>query len=201
MSNKEYLANPMITIGTLKVDLQAGREPFVRDLYGRWEDFNRTSLEKVVDEVLSCYDTEDELIRVGVLDLDLGEIEKADFYERFPRKLAERLDDIFTSYLRNKEEHPDKIAVLPIKQSWLDIFEHYMLRGYWPLMEGEWQTLPGLVDKLLPVTPEGVNRFLRVNYMVYVNDFSRLFPVQSINQVAPARHYPLFIKELILYRP
>lgn len=151
----------MITIGTLKVDLQAGQEPFVRDLYGRWEDFNRASLEKVVDEVLSRYDTEDELIRVGSLDLDLGEIEEADFYERFPRKLAERLDDIFTSYLRNKEEHPDKIAVVPIKQSWLDIFEHYMLRGYWPLMEGERLTLPGLLDKLLPVSPEDVNRFLR----------------------------------------
>ena len=35
----------MITIGTLKLDLVADREPFVHDLYGRWDTFNRTSLE------------------------------------------------------------------------------------------------------------------------------------------------------------
>lgn len=50
----------MITIGTLKLDLVADREPFVHDLYGRWDTFNRTSLEGIVDEILSRYDTEDE---------------------------------------------------------------------------------------------------------------------------------------------
>ena len=39
----------MITIGTLKLDLVADREPFVHDLYGRWDTFNRTSLEGIVD--------------------------------------------------------------------------------------------------------------------------------------------------------
>ena len=43
----------MITIGTLKLDLVADREPFVHDLYGRWDTFNRTSLEGIVDEILS----------------------------------------------------------------------------------------------------------------------------------------------------
>ena len=47
----------MITIGTLKLDLVADREPFVHDLYGRWDTFNRTSLEGIVDEILSRYDT------------------------------------------------------------------------------------------------------------------------------------------------
>ena len=50
----------MITIGTLKLDLVADRESFVHDLYGRWDTFNRTSLEGIVDEILSRYDTEDE---------------------------------------------------------------------------------------------------------------------------------------------
>ena len=61
----------MITIGTLKLDLVADREPFVHDLYGRWDTFNRTSLEGIVDEILSRYDTEDELIRIESLDLEL----------------------------------------------------------------------------------------------------------------------------------
>ena len=84
----------MITIGTLKLDLVADREPFVHDLYGRWDTFNRTSLEGIVDEILSRYDTEDELIRIESLDLDLGELEEDEFYEQFPRRLAERLDEL-----------------------------------------------------------------------------------------------------------
>ena len=87
----KYPANHMITIGTLKLDLVADREPFVHDLYGRWDTFNRTSLEGIVDEILSRYDTEDELIRIESLDLDLGELEEDEFYEQFPRRLAERL--------------------------------------------------------------------------------------------------------------
>ena len=50
----------MITIGTLKLDLVADREPFVHDLYGRWDTFNRTSLEGIVDEILSRYDPDRE---------------------------------------------------------------------------------------------------------------------------------------------
>ena len=117
----------MITIGTLKLDLVADREPFVHDLYGRWDTFNRTSLEGIVDEILSRYDTEDELIRIESLDLDLGGLEEDEFYEQFPRRLAERLDETFASYLRSKEEHPDRIAVVPIKQSWLEVFTYYLL--------------------------------------------------------------------------
>lgn len=34
--------------------------------------------------ILSRYDTEDELIRIESLDLDLGELEEDEFYEQFP---------------------------------------------------------------------------------------------------------------------
>lgn len=103
----------MITIGTLKLDLVADREPFVHDLYGRWDTFNRTSLEGIVDEILSRYDTEDELIRIESLDLDLGELEEDEFYEQFPRRLAERLDETFASYLRSKEGIPTESLLFP----------------------------------------------------------------------------------------
>lgn len=93
----------MITIGTLKLDLVADWEPFVHDLYGRWDTFNRTSLEGIVDEILSRYDTEDELIRIESLDLDLGELEEDEFYEQFPRRLAERLDETFASICEVKK--------------------------------------------------------------------------------------------------
>ena len=136
----------MITIGTLKLDLVADREPFVHDLYGRWDTFNRTSLEGIVDEILSRYDTEDELIRIESLDLDLGELEEDEFYEQFPRRLAERLDETFASYLRSKEEHPDRIAVVPIRQSWL---------------EEERLTLPELLDKLVRTSSIELSHFLR----------------------------------------
>ena len=151
----------MITIGTLKLDLVADREPFVHDLYGRWDTFNRTSLEGIVDEILSRYDTEDELIRIESLDLDLGGLEEDEFYEQFPRRLAERLDETFASYLRSKEEHPDRIAVVPIKQSWLEVFTYYMSHGYWPWLEEERLTLPELLDKLVRTSSIELSHFLR----------------------------------------
>ena len=151
----------MITIGTLKLDLVADREPFVHDLYGRWDTFNRTSLEGIVDEILSRYDTEDELIRIESLDLDLGGLEEDEFYEQFPRRLAERLDETFASYLRSKEEHPDRIAVVPIRQSWLEVFTYYMSHGYWPWLEEERLTLPELLDKLVRTSSIELSHFLR----------------------------------------
>ena len=151
----------MITIGTLKLDLVADREPFVHDLYGRWDTFNRTSLEGIVDEILSRYDTEDELIRIESLDLDLGELDEDEFYEQFPRRLAERLDETFASYLRSKEEHPDRIAVVPIRQSWLEVFTYYMSHGYWPWLEEERLTLPELLDKLVRTSSIELSHFLR----------------------------------------
>lgn len=151
----------MITIGTLKLDLVADWEPFVHDLYGRWDTFNRTSLEGIVDEILSRYDTEDELIRIESLDLDLGELEEDEFYEQFPRRLAERLDETFASYLRSKEEHPDRIAVVPIRQSWLEVFTYYMSHGYWPWLEEERLTLPELLDKLVRTSSIELSHFLR----------------------------------------
>lgn len=151
----------MITIGTLKLDLVADREPFVHDLYGRWDTFNRTSLEGIVNEILSRYDTDDELIRIESLDLDLGELEEDEFYEQFPRRLAERLDETFASYLRSKEEHPDRIAVVPIRQSWLEVFTYYMSHGYWPWLEEERLTLPELLDKLVRTSSIELSHFLR----------------------------------------
>ena len=151
----------MITIGTLKLDLVADREPFVHDLYGRWDTFNRTSLEGIVDEILSRYDTEDELIRIESLDLDLGELEEDEFYEQFPRRLAERLDETFASYLPSKEEHPDRIAVVPIRQSWLEVFTYYMSHGYWPWLEEERLTSPELLDKLVRTSSIELSHFLR----------------------------------------
>lgn len=151
----------MITIGTLKLDLVADREPFVHDLYGRWDTFNRTSLEGIVDEILSRYDTEEELIRIESLDLDLGELEEDEFYEQFPCRLAERLDETFASYLRSKEEHPDRIAVVPIRQSWLEVFTYYMSHGYWPWLEEERLTLPELLDKLVRTSSIELSHFLR----------------------------------------
>lgn len=151
----------MITVGTLKLDLVADQEPFVHDLYGRWDTFNRTSLEGIVDEVLSRYDTEDVLIRIEALDLDIGELGEDEFYEQFPRRLAERLDETFASYLRSKEEHPDRIAVVPIRQSWLEVFAYYMSHGYWPWLEEERLTLPELLDKLVRTSSIELSHFLR----------------------------------------
>ena len=90
----------MITIEKARLDLQMSSEGFATELYGRWDSLYPTMVEKVIDDVLSRYDREDEVIRLEAVTLDLGEIEEPDFYRQFPKRLAEKLDDFFTDCLK-----------------------------------------------------------------------------------------------------
>lgn len=150
----------MITIGTLKLDLVADRESFVHDLYGRWDTFNRTSLEGIVDEILSRYDTEDELIRIESLDLDLGKLEEDEFYEQFPVDWRRDWTRLSLLICEVRKSIPTESLLFP-SQSWLEVFTYYMSHGYWPWLEEERLTLPELLDKLVRISPIELSHFLR----------------------------------------
>lgn len=149
----------MIHIQKNEFDFQAGQEAFVRNLYGGWDAFHRTSFEKVVEEVLSRYDNPDEWIRIESLDLDLGTLTETDFYEQFPRVLARKLDETFAACLARRESHPEEIQIIPVKQSLVDKFVFYLLNGYLPWeAEGRPWILSDLLEEIIR---SDVDRLLR----------------------------------------
>lgn len=151
----------MITICRTQFDFQMENQSFAQALYGRWDDFCRVSFEKVVDDVLSRYDTPDMLIQLETLTLDLGTLSEEDFYEQFPRLLARRLEEIFSAYLLNQEAHPGEIKVFSIKKSYVDRLGFYLLHGYlsWEEEAGHWD-LSDFLDRVLEEDPEGLLAFL-----------------------------------------
>ena len=154
----------MITIGTVRFNLECGDEPFAQELYGRWDSFSSISFEKVVDDVLSRYDTEDEEIIIESLDLDLGEIEEDGFYEQFPTLLARKLDDVFSSYLWNKDGHPGQISIIPMRQSRLSKFIYFMTHGWWQwTREEETLRVADLLDALIEESPSDLYHFFWEN--------------------------------------
>lgn len=152
----------MISIQKNEFEFQAENEAFVRTLYGQWDTFHRTSFEQIVDEVLSRYDTPDELIQIETLHLDIGTLTEADFYEHFPRLLAEKLDETFAAYLAHKDTHPGDIKIIPIKQSLLDKFAFYLLKGYlsWEEENRPWN-LSDLLEEIIRSDAGGLFRLLQ----------------------------------------
>lgn len=120
----------MITIGKAQFDFDMENETFAQALYGGWEHFCSASFEKVLDEVLSRYDTSDELIQIETLTLELGTLTENEFYEHFPKVLADKLNETFSTYLKNKEIYPEQVTIIPIKRMLLNSFTFFLQHGY-----------------------------------------------------------------------
>lgn len=125
----------MITIGTVKFDFKAGNEPFVQDLYKRWDRFFEVNFEKVASDVLQPYDQENEMITIESLPIDLGMVQEEDF----DRQFAERLRCALTDYLRgcldgrnDSEDVGVGVRRITVGKSALEILSFYLLHGCFP---------------------------------------------------------------------
>ena len=122
----------MITIGQVTFDFNMEDESYARQLYGRWDTFSRTSFEQVVDDVLSRFDSSDETIEIESLSLDLGVIPEDEFDDKFPKILAEKLNETFSDFLRNPESHSQQIRIIPVSKSRIELLACYLQYGFFP---------------------------------------------------------------------
>lgn len=81
----------MIRIDRMDFDFTAPEEDFAHRLYADWDGFFHKCVETVVDECLSDYDKDNNVLEIDKLDLDLGTIPEADFYHEFPKRLKAEL--------------------------------------------------------------------------------------------------------------
>lgn len=120
----------MTTIHTIRLAFQAGNEEFVRELYGRWDTFCRMGVEETTDRILSRYDSENEVIRIENLVVEVGNIPEDVFYERFPEMMGRKLEEVFTGLLRHREAYP--VEIVSLHRDSLQALLYFLLRGYLP---------------------------------------------------------------------
>ena len=120
----------MITIHDIKLDFSVEDSRFARELYGRWDMFCHTGVEEVMDRVLSRYDSDEEVIRVGRMELDLGVLPEDEFYERFPKALEEKLGDVFYDLIRHREGRD--VNIVSLRKDGLQALLYFLLYGGLP---------------------------------------------------------------------
>ena len=119
----------MIKIDTAYFDFRMEDEGFAHGLYGQWDGFCRVAFEKVVDDVLSKYDKEDEIVQFDSVTLDLGTLPESEFYEKFPVLLEERLDDFFTEYLLYGNDSASVVKRTGVDNKMVEWLVEYLLHG------------------------------------------------------------------------
>lgn len=152
----------MINIGKASFDFHTRNEPFARRLYGQWDDFCRVAFEKITDDILTFYDTPDEIITVESLELDLGTIKEETFYKQFPELLAEKLKKVFGEYIRMQNPAIKQKATTILHRS--ETVAYYLLHGYhrWDVQQVK-EAFPETLLHTVTNDPEGLKRFLFQN--------------------------------------
>ena len=83
----------MNRIDSIKFDFRMQNENFARQLYAGWDRFFAQNFEEIADEVLSRFEPYQNHTEIEKLNLDLGTISEQDFYDEFPRKVREKLEE------------------------------------------------------------------------------------------------------------
>lgn len=125
----------MVTVQQIRLGFQVEREGFARELYGGWDRFFRLGVEEVADRVFSVYDSSDEVIRVGCLEVDLGVFEEEDFYGSFPRVMEERLEEVFAEVLRHRERYD--VRIVSLHRDGLEVLMAFLFDGFFPVEVAE----------------------------------------------------------------
>lgn len=149
----------MITVGKTYFDFRMQDEDFARRLYDVWDTFCRVSFEEIIDKVLSSFDYSEQVIVIDKLEIDLGTFTEKDFYEMFPLRLAEKVKDIFLTYLQNKEK--ENVKLYSTHNYQLNALSYYLLKGYfrWDASSGQ-PSFPQLMTEALQTVPEELRVFL-----------------------------------------
>lgn len=81
----------MIGIDNLSFEFVAHSEPFVYQMYARWDEFCRDVIEPIIDEVLSDFDEKTVERSIERLDLKIENVREESFFEDFQIRFREEL--------------------------------------------------------------------------------------------------------------
>lgn len=132
------------------MDFKMDRLDFVRELYGSWESFCRYSVEGVIDETLSPFDHDHEVIEIEGLVVKVGSVTEADFYKKFPVLFRQKLYEQFTGLLyRPDYAAGGKISIRSLHSAQLNTWIFFLRNGYVPSEVSELYRYPEQVFETL----------------------------------------------------
>lgn len=152
----------MNAIGKITFDFNMQDETFARDLYARWDNFFALNFERVAAEVFSGRDLPGYTVQLEKLELDLGELPENGFYEAFPLRLKEKLDEALAMQI-SREQSQITGAKKVTDSVWLfEILAGFLLHGTlaWNV-PGEYKNMPHLFRTALRKEGARLKRFLQ----------------------------------------
>ncbi len=91
-------AATMTSIERLSFDFVMDDEAFAHRLYAEWDSFCRDCFERIAEECLARFDSQDVIMQWDKLEIDLGNIPQELFFKEFPRRLREELLKLASHY-------------------------------------------------------------------------------------------------------
>lgn len=155
----------MNTIGRIQFDFRMRNELFAQQLYGDWDRFFASSFEKVADEVLGHYDTAGDVIEIDCLNLDLGTIAEDEFYETFPLRLREALEESVENRLSQsvpKDPEVNPVRRISTERNAFERLCYFLLHGRLPWSVASKTDITALFLQVIEQSPAELKQFLRL---------------------------------------
>lgn len=118
-----------IKIKKVHFDFSMEKEELAFELNSRWATFFQSGFVKPVEKVLMAFDKSSHHLEIDRLVLDLGCIPEADFFDKFPRMLEEKLEEEMLQYLSDRSKGK-AIRQLDGDQFLFEAFTCFLLNGY-----------------------------------------------------------------------
>jgi len=156
----------MNTIGRVKFDFAMQNEIFAQSLYAGWDHFFSASFEAVADELLKRFEVESEVIEIDTLHLDLGTLSEADFYEKFPLRLREAMEESLQNILFQSKStalETETVKRHSVQKKTFDLLCYFLLHGMlpWYVSTGE-VNISDLFLQVIRDNPGELKQFLQL---------------------------------------
>ncbi len=150
----------MNCIREIKFDFDMQSEVFARDLYSRWDNFFALNFERIADSVLAKHDKTGYTVEIERLELDMGVFDEQDFYEYFPLRMEEKLEEALLKQLY----YPHTSGAEQVKGDMylFEVLSGFLLNGFLPWsVPSEYKNISRLFTTVLRRQASMLRHFLR----------------------------------------
>jgi len=156
----------MNTIGRIKFDFRMQSEQFAQSLYADWDRFFSSSFEKVANDLLKRYDIDSDTLEIDTLQLDIGTLTESDFYELFPIRLKDVMEENLQKclyYSKSDKNKPEMIRRHPVQKSPFELLCYFLLHGTLPWYASSGDiAISDLFLQVIKNDPDELKKFLQL---------------------------------------
>lgn len=172
-------------LSTCRIDIGYNNEEKARALQSKVSLMFHSTLRRIILEALDKLDTNDEVLSIDVLEVDLGEIEEDVLDREFARRLKEKLAEALAEYSVVAQSDTTSLSATARTQTaqerYSDALEKFLLSGYMPWQYRNITTAyDTFIDKILSDYPAALIVLIRRNIS------NKIFLERLVKQFGPA---------------